>query len=182
MEHLWFFVGILAGAAVWSPLEYLAHSLRDRRIVRPSPTVIVWQLFLIVLLIEFWIASLAVSKDAMGVGQFLLFLLLPFGAMVLATLSKPTVEPDVDQFTEFESQRNVFFLILAALPVISLLRELVAGESIPFDADLVYRILIFVGALLGLFIKGRRATFVHALAMLALISTYLLDVYATVPA
>jgi hypothetical protein len=102
--------------------------------------------------------------------------------MVLATLSKPTVEPDVDQFTEFESQRNVFFLILAALPVISLLRELVAGESIPFDADLVYRILIFVGALLGLIIKGRRSTLVHALAMLALISAYLLDVYATMPA
>ncbi|CAB4615904.1 unannotated protein [freshwater metagenome] len=181
MEHLWFFVGILAGAAVRSPLEYLAHSLRDRRVVTPSPTVIVWQLFLIVLLIEFWIASLSVSKDAMGIGQFLLFLLLPFGAMVLATLSKPTVKPDVDQFTEFESQRNVFFFILAALPVISLLRELVAGESIPFDADLVYRILVFVGALLGLFIKKRRTAFVHALAMLALISTYLLDVYATVP-
>ena len=182
MEHLWFFVGILAGAAVRSPLEYLAHSLRDRRIVTPSPTVIVWQLFLIVLLIEFWIASLAVSKDEMGIGQFLLFLLLPFGAMVLATLSKPTVKPDVDQFTEFESQRNVFFLILAALPVISLLRELVAGESIPFDADLFYRILILAGSLLGLFIKGRRSTLVHALAMLALISTYLFDVYATVPA
>jgi len=182
MEHLWFFVGILAGAAVRSPLEYLAHSLRDRRIVTPSPTVIVWQLFLIVLLIEFWIASLAVSKDEMGIGQFLLFLLLPFGAMVLATLSKPTVKPDVDQFTEFESQRNVFFLILAALPAISLLREIVAGESIPFDADLTYRILIFVGALLGLVIKKPRTAFVHALAMLALISTYLLDVYATVPA
>jgi hypothetical protein len=42
--------------------------------------------------------------------------------------------------------------------------------------------LIFVGALLGLVIKKPRTTFVHALAMLALISTYLLDVYATVPA
>jgi hypothetical protein len=73
-------------------------------------------------------------------------------------------------------------LILAALPVISLLRELIAGESIPFDADLTYRILIFVGALLGLVIKKPRTAFVHALAMLALISTYLLDVYATVPA
>ncbi|CAB4573749.1 unannotated protein [freshwater metagenome] len=182
MEYLWFFVGILAGEAVKSPLEYLARSLRERRVVTPSPTVIVWQVFLILLLIEFWIASFVVSKDAMGIGQFLLFLLLPFGALVLATLSRPTVEPDVDQFTEFESQRNVFFLILAALPVISLLRELVAGESIPFDADLVYRIVIFVGALLGLFIKGRRSTLVHALAMLALITTYLFDMYATMPA
>ncbi|MEX1217736.1 MAG: hypothetical protein WEA11_04380 [Acidimicrobiales bacterium] len=182
MEHLWFFVGILAGAAVWSPLEYLSLSLRDRRIVKPNSTVIVWQLFLIVLLIEFWIASLAVSKNGMEIKQFLLFLLLPFGAMVLATISKPIIEPGVDQFNGFESQRNIFFTILAALPVISLLREVTAGETIPFDADLTYRILIFAGALIGLIIRSRRSSFVHALAMLALISAYLLDVYSTVPA
>ena len=38
----------------------------------------------------------------MGLVQFLLFLLLPFGAMVLASLSNPTVDPDVDQWITFE--------------------------------------------------------------------------------
>ncbi len=182
MDYLWFFVGVLVGVALDSPIRYLATSLRQRRSVRPDPTVVVWQLFLIVLLIEFWVASISVSKADMGLAQFLLFLLLPFGAMVLSTLSSPTVDPDVDQFEEFEAQRSVFFVVLALLPVISLLREVVAGESIPLDADLAYRALIMVGALVGLAMRTRRATLVHGVAMLVLISVYLFDVYATVPA
>ena len=182
MEHLWFFVGVLAGIAVDSPLRYIARSLRDRKIVKADPVVLVWQLFLIILLIEFWVASISVSQSEMGLAQFLLFLLLPLGAMVLSSLTNPTVEPGVDQYEEFESQRVPFFLILAALPVISVLREVVAGETIPFDADLDYRLLVFVGALVGLVIRNRRAALVHAIAMLVLITVYLFDVYSTVPA
>ena len=182
MDYLWFFVGVLTGAALDSPIRYLATSLRERQRVTPDPTVVVWQLFLIVLLIEFWVASISVSRADLGLAQFLLFLLLPFGAMVLSTLSSPTVDPDVDQFEEFEAQRPVFFGVLALLPVVSLLREVVAGESIPLDADLVYRLLVLVGALIGLALRSRRATLLHAIAMLALMGAYLFDVYATVPA
>lgn len=182
MDYLWFFVGVLVGVALDSPIRYLATSLRERRRVRPDPTVVVWQLFLVVLLIEFWVASISVSEADMDLAQFLLFLLLPFGAMVLSTLSRPTVDPEVDQFEEFEEQRPVFFVVLALLPVISLLREVVAGESIPLDADLVYRLLVLGGALLGLLLRSRRSTMLHAVAMLVLISAYLFDVYGTVPA
>lgn len=182
MEHLWFFVGVLAGIAIDSPLRYIAKSLRERQVVKPDPTVFIWQLFLIVLLIEFWVASISVSKAEMGLAQFLLFLLLPFGAMVLSSLTNPTVESGVNQYTEFETQRLPFFVILAALPVVSLLREIVARENIPLDADLVYRILVFVGAVLGLIIRQRKIAFLHAVGMLILITAYLFDVYATVPA
>lgn len=182
MEHLWFFVGVLAGIAIDSPLRFIAKSLRERHQVKLDPTVFVWQLFLIVLLIEFWVASILVSRAEMGLAQFLLFLLLPFGAMILSSLTSPSVEPGVDQYAEFERQRLPFFAILAALPVISLLREVVARENIPLDADLMYRIAVFVGAIIGLVIRNRRATLVHAIAMLILITAYLFDVYATVPA
>lgn len=181
MDHLWFFVGIITGFAVESPLRYIARSLRERRRVRPDPTVFVWQLFLIILLIEFWVASILVSRVEMGLAQFLLFLLLPFGAMVLASLSNPTVDPDVDQWNEFESNRIPFFAVLAALPLISFLREIVAGESIPFDADLVYRVLVLIGAGLGFLIHSRRLALIHAVAMLVLVTAYLLDVYGSVP-
>lgn len=181
MGYLWFFVGVLTGIAIDSPLTYIARSLRERRRVKPDPTVFVWQLFLIVLLIEFWVASIPVSEVDMGLAQFLLFLLLPFGAMILSSLTNPTVERDFDQYEEFESQRLAFFAILALLPVISVLREVVAGETIPLDADLVYRALVLIGAILGIFIRSRRAALLHAVAMLILISAYLFDVYATVP-
>ena len=181
MGELWFFVGVLVGIALDSPLRYFARSLKSRSQVRPSLTVLVWQLFLVVLLIEFWVASISVSGTDMGIAQFLLFLLLPFGAMVLSSLSSPTVEPGADQYAEFMAEKLPFFAILAALPVISLLREVVAGESIPLDADLVYRVLVFAGALIGMLIRSPRVATVHAVAMLVLITTYLLDVYATVP-
>jgi len=182
VEHLWFFVGVIVGIALEWPLRYIASSLRERRRVRPDAAVFVWQLFLIALLIEFWVASTLVSNEDMGLGQFLLFLLLPFGAMVLASLSKPTVDPSVNQWEEFEAQRVPFFTILAVLPVISLLRELVAGESIPLDADLVYRLLVFLGAVIGLFIRDRRQTLIHASVMLVLMVVYMFDVYGSVPA
>jgi hypothetical protein len=182
VDYLWFFVGVLVGVALDSPIRFLATSLRERRRVAPDPTVVVWQLFLVVLLIEFWVASISVSQGDMDVAQFLLFLLLPFGAMVLSTLSSPTVDPDVDQFEEFQAQRPAFLGVLALLPVISLLREVVAGESIPLDADLVYRVLVIAGALVGLAMRSRRSSLLHALAMLVLISAYLFDVYGTVPA
>ncbi len=180
MEHLWFFVGVLVGIALDSPLKFIAKSLKDRQLVRADPVVFTWQLFLIVLLIEFWVASISISRTEMGLAQFLLFLLLPFGAMVLSGLSNPTVEPGTNQYEEFENQRLPFFLILAALPIVSVLRELVAGEDIPLDADLVYRVLVFIGALIGIFIRNRKIALVHALAMLTLIAAYMFDVYATV--
>jgi hypothetical protein len=181
MEQLWFFVGVLVAIALDSPLRYIARSLRARTEVKPNLTVFVWQLFLIVLLIEFWVASISLSNTEMGLGQFLLFLLLPFGAMVLSSLSSPTVEPGSDQYAEFVAEKLPFFLILAALPAISVLREIIAGESIPLDADLVYRVLVFVGAIVGIVIRSPRVVAAHAIAMLVLMTTYLFDVYGTVP-
>ena len=181
LEQLWFFVGVLVAIALDSPLRYIARSLRARTEVKPNLTVFVWQLFLIVLLIEFWVASISLSNTEMGLGQFLLFLLLPFGAMVLSSLSSPTVEPGSDQYAEFEAEKLPFCLILAALPAISVLREIIAGEPIPFDADLVYRVLVFVGAIVGIVIRSPRVVAAHAVAMLVLMTTYLFDVYGTVP-
>ncbi len=181
MEQLWFFVGVLTAIALDSPLRYVARSLKSRNAVKPNLTVFVWQLFLIVLLIEFWVASISLSNTAMGLGQFLLFLLLPFGAMVLSSLSSPTVEPGSDQYAEFVAEKLPFFLILAALPTISVLREIFAGESIPFDADLVFRILVFVGALIGIVLRSPQLLATHAVAMLVLMTTYLFAVYGSVP-
>jgi len=175
---MWFFIAIFAGTAGFLPMENLHLMVKHRRSKQISPIVAAWQVFLFLLVVEFWTASADVESSVDTIAKFLLFLLLPVGVMLMAQISKPEFgDGEIDEAEAFWHQRYWFFGTLAALPVISVLRELTAGESVSFDADLLFRALVFIGALCGLVLSDRRLRLVHALVMIAVILAYMFVVY-----
>jgi len=178
MNPMWFFIAIFAGTAAFLPMENLHLMVKHRRAKRFSLVVAAWQIFLFLLVVEFWTALVDVESSIDTIGKFLLFLLLPVGVMLMAQISKPDFsDDDVDEADAFLHQRAWFFGTLAALPIVSLVRELTNGESIAVDADLTFRVLILIGALVGLVITDRRLRLIHAIAMIGLIIAYMFVVY-----
>lgn len=178
MNSLSFFTAVFAGFAAFVPVENLHLMVKHRNSKRISMVLALWQVFLFLLVVEFWVASGNVTAALDTIPKYLLFLLLPIGVMLMAIISKPDFGDDErDEDTAFLRQRYWFFGTLAALPVISVLRELSNGESIALDDDLLFKSLILVGAIGGMFLRGRRVRIVHAVAMIVVIVLYMLIVF-----
>lgn len=183
MNPMWFFIAIFAGTAAFMPMETLHLMIKHRDSKRFSLLVALWQLFLFLLVVEFWTASVDVESSVDTIGKFFLFLLLPVGVMLMTQLSKPDFGDDaseVDEESAFFHHRYWFFGTLALLPIVSLLREVTNGESIPLDADLLFRMVILSGAIIGMFLRDRGPRIVHVVVMLIVLLTYTFVVYPNI--
>ena len=181
MKSLSFFTAVFAGFAAFVPIENLHLMVKHRRAKKVSVVLALWQVFLFLLVVEFWVASGNVTDALDTIPKYLLFLLLPIGVTLMAIISKPEFGNDErDEDIEFLHQRFWFFGTLAALPVISVLRELSNGERIAFDDDLLFRALILIGAVVGMFLKQQWPRIVHAVVMIAVITLYMLIVFPAI--
>lgn len=201
MAYLWFFVALVSSLAAHQLISNLAKLIRNRAIARTFPASGAWNCFLLLLLIEVWVAAPVQQSGPVDTASFLVFLGIPLGVTLMAFLIKP--EPDwdlagheaqeppahrsavsgpgtLDLAGQFNADRYYFFGILLALPVLSLARELLVGQGVEFGADFIFRNLIGVGALIGLFIRGKRADTVLAIAMVALLLVYTVVVFPTI--
>lgn len=173
MTFAWFFFAVVSGAAFVSTLTSLTKALKNRYDLKPYPAAIVWRFFLLVLILEIWVATAHVaSSDRTNIGQFAMFLVLPVGILVLEELVDYTSDEELDAQSYFNRQRVPFFTVLVALPILSILRQMFLGE-LQLDGDLWFQIALIVAAGTGFFIRSRRGDTVLALVMLALIVVYL---------
>ncbi|MFA7266574.1 MAG: hypothetical protein WC054_09710 [Candidatus Nanopelagicales bacterium] len=204
--YLWFFVAFLSGWAMRVLIGNVADLIQSRTYGRSYLAVALWNVFLMLLVIEMWVAAPFASDGSTSqieTGSFLLFILLPTAVTLMAYLLQPEpgkyeidMEISVDGAAEADSpdlpapsspvrpleeafnyNRSFFFGILLALPVVSVLRELVAGDFVLMSQDLGFRALIAVGAIAGFFVKSRRGNTILASLMVAVIVAYTLVVF-----
>lgn len=205
VSYLWFFVAFLSGWAMRVLIGNVAELIQNRALGRTYLAVALWNIFLMLLVIEMWVAS-PFSTESSGqveTGSFLLFILLPTAATLMAYLLQPITgeyETDVEVSLEgeaeadgdktvappqktrtleqtFNANRQFFFGILLALPVLSVIREVLTGDFVFMSADLGFRGLIALGAIAGFFVKGKRGNTVLAAVMIGVIVTYTLVVF-----
>ena len=186
MDALWWFYTIVLGAA----FAQLAMGLAIQWKIRAAssepiflPTVL-WLGFLLILTIEVWIAVgfYQRTETSMSILSLLAFLWVPMGIMILGVfLAEPTWNGSAPSSDEerFARLRTPFFTVMASIPVVNLVHEISLGSA-SFDADLVFPALLTVGAIVGFFLRSRRADALLAGAMLATISLYLVTSYGTI--
>jgi hypothetical protein len=183
---MWWFYTVVLGMSFGQILQELAVAVREwaqTRDRRPFLPAMLWQVFLLVLVVEVWLAVTYYRRTfvQISVVELLAFLIVPAGILVMSFLL-PVTQPDGDgpaPQQAFDRVRPVFFGVLTGIVAINLVHGFLIGQQ-GLDIDLVFQCLIMAGALTGLALRSTTADVVLAAAMIAVLGLYIGLEYSTV--
>lgn len=181
---MWWFYTVVLGMSFGQILQELALAVREwSRGRRPFVPAILWQLFLLLLVLQVWLAITYYRDTVMAVSitELAAFLAVPAGILIMSFLLPEARDAgDGDPATAFARVRPVFFGVLIAMVAVNLLHGFLIGEQ-GLDADLVFQSLIVAGGVAGLTVRGRVSDTVLAAAMIGVVIAYIAVGYSTVP-
>lgn len=181
---MWWFYTVILGMSFGQVLQELATTVRHWRLGtrRPFLPSVLWQVFLLTLTVQVWLA-LTYYRDTVTTVSFvelLAFLAVPAGILVMSFLL-PQSAPDSGTADSevFARIRPVFFGVLIAMVAINLLHGFAIGQQ-GVDLDLLFQCLIIAGALFGLFIRRTGLDTALAAVMIVVVLAYIGLGYSTV--
>lgn len=185
MSDLWWMHAVILGAAFALVAQAMAESIKNWRThpgSRMFVTGLIWQIFLLLLILEVWVAFSYYQRTVtqLSVISMVAFLAVPVAIFIMSVLLQGNfsrVDHDAAEGEVFDRVRPVFFGTLIALIVVNVLHEAVLGNA-GFDSDLLFQMLLLAGGLVGLVIKGRPADTWLGVVMIGIISAYILIDYA----
>lgn len=180
---MWFFYTVILGMAFGRVLQELAVAMRDwrHRTRRPFAPVMLWQVFLLALTVEVWLAVRhAVTSPEISVLGLLAFLAVPAGILVMSfLLPQSDLDPLLDPEVAFSQVRPVFFGVLIAMVAVNVAHTFAVGQR-GLDLDLLFQGLLVIGAVTGLVLRSTRTDTLLASAMIVMVIVYIGLGYSTV--
>lgn len=175
--YLSVFASIVLGLGVSRLLAGAGRLVQRRHEVELHVPTLCWTAFLFLLHVQVWWATFTWRDvETWTFLGFLLFLAIPVAAYFLAVLVLPDLEgpagQEVDLKGAFYENRTWFFWILAAVPVASLVQEMVLAGELARSLDTLARILFAPAAALGAIVGRRGFHRIHAPIMLGLLALY----------
>ncbi|MGB0878506.1 MAG: hypothetical protein ACPGXI_15780 [Mycobacterium sp.] len=186
---MWWFYTVILGIAFGQLISQLTVTVRDwcwepQR--RPFVPAMLWQIFLLVLVIEVWLASTYYRETLTHttILELVAYLIVPAGILVMSVLlppSNPAVENDgtLSRSVAFARVRPIFFGVLIFFIAVNLLHDTLIGEQ-SWDLDLLFQGLIVAGGVVGLFLRKTAADIALAVLMIGFVITYIGMGYASV--
>ena len=183
---MWWFYTVVLGMSFGQILQELAVAIREwarSRNQRPFLPAILWEIFLLVLVVQVWLGVTYYRRTlhSIPVLELLAFLVVPAGILVMSYLL-PVTAPDGDDTSPqeaFARVRPVFFGVLIGLVAVNLLHGFVIGQQ-GLDADLLFQCLLVAGAVTGLKLRSTAADAILAVTMIAVLGLYIGLEYSTV--
>lgn len=189
MVDLWFLYTIVLGAAFALVATAMARAVK-MRCTQPGSrlfvTGLLWQGFLLLLVVQVWIAVAyyQTTVTQLSVLSLLAFLLVPVGIFVMGTLldGDQTVNDQQDSPREvFDRVRPVFFATLMAMVIGNIVHEWVLDpRNMTVDSDLLFQLALVAGAVVGLVNRRRTLDPWIALALIVVLCAYILSDYAVI--
>ncbi len=185
---MWWFYTVILGIAFGQLIRQITVVVRDwcwdhRR--RPFVPALLWQIFLIVLIIEVWLAATYYRDTIMEISilELAAFLVIPAGILVMCFLlpqsdSDPERPGALSPTTAFTRIRPIFFGVLIFLVAVNLLHDFLIGEQ-SWDLDLLFQSLLIAGACVGLLLRRQFADTALAALMIGLVIAYIGIEYST---
>lgn len=185
---MWWFYTVILGIAFGQLINQLTVEVREwcwdpQR--RPFVTAMLWHIFLLVLVVEVWLAATYYRNTVTQISilELVAFLIVPAGILVMSFLlpTGPVVERDgtLTQSVAFTRIRPIFFGTLILLVAVNVLHDSLIGEQ-GWDLDLLFQGLVMAGGVTGLFLRRRASDIALATLMIALVITYIGIGYSTV--
>ncbi len=183
-EYLSVLVSIIIGLAITQLLSAAARLIQVRQRVRPHATTLLWMATLFLIDTQIWWAAFE-RRDYTGWNffLFLLYLLMPILAFLLSFLVVPELgdEDEIDLAANFAGNRPWFFGLLALLPCASLAEQATRDPTMRLDADVAFRLVFLLLAIVASRIASARVQAGLAVATLALLCGYVADLFLHLP-
>lgn len=180
---MWWFYTVILGIAFGRVLQELAITLRDWRYGthRPFAPALIWQVFLLALCIQVWLAVPdAVKTDKISVLGLLAYLAVPSGILTMSfLLPQSDLDPQRDPEEAFGRVRPLFFGVLIGVVAINILHTVLIGQR-GLDFDLLFQALMGAGGLVGLKLRSKAADSGLAAVMILVLFAYTSVGYSTV--
>lgn len=186
---MWWFYTVILGMSFGQVLQELAIAIREWARSSPSGTDrrpflpgMLWQVFLLVLVVQVWLAVTYYRETVTEVSilGLLAFLAVPAGILVMSfLLPEARWDRDVSPEAAFARVRPIFFGVLIGLVAVNLLHNVLIGE-LGVDVDLLFQALIIAGAAAGLVVRSSTADIALAAGMTLLVLLYIGLGYSTV--
>ncbi len=181
---MWWFYTVVLGMAFGKILEELAVEVRDwtrDAAQRPFFPIMLWRIFLLILIIQVWLAVTYYREAVTEVSilEMAAFLIVPAGIMIMTFLLPETGSDPETAAWAFNRVRAVFFGVLIVMIAVNLAHGFLIGQQ-GWDVDLLFQVLIVAGALSGLLVRSGRADTVLAAVMIVAVIAYIGVGYSTV--
>ena len=186
---MWWFYTVILGMSFGQVLSELAIAVREWSrdpARRPFPPAMLWQVFLLALIVEVWLAATYYrgTVKQISILELVAFLIVPAGTLIMSYLLPESNrdrrgDEGLPSKAAFDRVRPVFFGVLIGMVAVNLLHDFLIGQQ-GLDTDLLFQCLIIGGAVAGLFLRNTRADMVLAVAMIAIVATYIGVGYSTV--
>ena len=186
---MWWFYTVVLGMSFGQILQELAVAVREWSREpgrRPFGPAVLWQFFLLVLVVQVWLAVTYYrgTVTEVSIPELVAFLCVPAGILIMSFLlpeSRHDPEPagTLPPPAAFDRVRPVFFGVLITMVAVNLLHGVLIGQQ-GWDTDLLFQAMIIGGAVVGLFLRTTTADMVLATAMIAVVITYIGVGYSTV--
>lgn len=183
---MWWFYTVVLGMSFGQVLQELALAVREwsRGQRRPFAPAMLWQVFLLVLVVQVWLA-VTYYRDTVtriSIAELAAFLIVPAAILVMSfLLPEARTDADTDPAAAFARVRPVFFSVLITMVAVNLLHGFLIGQQ-GLDTDLLFQSLLIAGGIGGLTVRGRSADTFLAVAMIAVLAVYIGVEYSSVPA
>ncbi|WP_328350526.1 hypothetical protein OG976_16100 [Mycobacterium sp. NBC_00419] len=184
---MWWFYTVILGTSFAQVLGEIAVAVREwsrDRERRPFVPALLWQVFLLALIVEVWLA-VTYYRDTVtqiSILELLGFLAVPAGILIMSFLL-PAAKSDpgdvLSPAESFDRVRRVFFGVLIGVVAINLLHGFAIGQQ-GWDSDLLFQSLIIAGGVLGVFLRRTLADTALAAVMIVVLAAYIGLGYSTV--
>lgn len=188
---MWWFYTVILGMSFGQVLQELAIGVREWARAdtrsgatgrRPFLPTMLWQVFLLVLVVQVWLAVTYYRDTVKEVSilELAAFLTVPAGILVMSfLLPEARSDEQMPPAETFSRVRPIFFGVLIAMVAVNLLHNFMIGQQ-DFDLDLLFQCLIIAGAIIGLVVRSTSADLMLAAAMTLVVLTYIGLGYSTV--
>lgn len=193
---MWWFYTVILGISFGQVLQELAIAVREwaqsaprsasrsTRARRPFLPAMLWQTFLLVLIVQVWLA-VTYYRDTVtriSILELMAFLAVPAGILIMSFLlpeARSQSGSELSGTAAFARVRPIFFGVLVGIVAVNLLHNFLIGEQ-GLDRDLLFQALIAAGAITGLVLRSTVADSVLAAVMIVVLLTYIGLGYSTV--
>jgi hypothetical protein len=150
-DYLSVLISIILGLGITQLLSGFGRWIEQRASFRAYGPAIAWTAMLLLIHVQTWWSMFGLRNNTDWTFlEFCVVLLQPITLYLMAALVLPGAgAPELDLRSNYFAQRRWLFGLLAALLIISLLKDLVLTGSLPVPINVAFHALLFVMALAG---------------------------------